>query len=441
MLRRSRSARSAGSTQSHVDFVDQVNRVLCAGSGVEDDKDELEEELANLVGEPVPKENSDPKTQDEELAEELEAILQAYAPDTNPEKSETNRSSGSHIRKPMLAESSTSGTSEQEVEKRCVSDAVQVDLTPYTDKAGVNMTTTEQQSLVRAARVKRVIDMLDQRRQELLGEMELAKRHMIGAQNVTTIIKAVEAGQPVDLTQLPSKPSLNTVFNGPILGGIACEPPALVRLDLENAADSTEQEKILVSMLKSQVSEAMQLAQEQTRMKSPRTAEELTDIANGSQSTVSMLSVQHKRPVSLIPQFRKATLPIINKNGDMKEGVVEITVCWGVKANSLTTSDAFQLPASQMQILFPYPSENDGQSHFSTKAPFSNRYSRGRVAQELRINTVNWFVRRLASIRLNPHEEMAIFEGPTMVRLYTSSGYYHVDQLSFAEEQLHQAGS
>ncbi|TPP55962.1 hypothetical protein FGIG_05417 [Fasciola gigantica] len=411
MLRRSRSARWTESAHRQVLFAERVDEIIYANRSDDEDKDELEEELAELIGEPLTKQPPVQISREEELAEELEAILHDCSIDSTEDEIDQTGPCRSLVRTPLLVESATSGCSvEMEPEKHCVSDAVQVDFTSIPAEPCLKISVTDQRRPFRNARVKRVLGLLNQRRRDLclaayqaqqVGEMELAKQHACGVKNVTAIMRAVDNGKPINLAQLPSKPCLNTVFNGPVLSGVVCDAPALVRLDLEQASDTLEQEKILTSLLKAQIIEATQLAKEQRFIKCPRTAEELTEIANGSQSTITMLSVQHRHPISLIPQFRTATLPVVNKNGDIADGVVEITVAWGLKVTSLNTSDAFQIPASYVHILFPYPSESDGQSHLSTKVPFSNRYSRGRSVKEIRVNTKSWFVRRWASIRLN----------------------------------------
>lgn len=410
MFGRSRSARWSEGVHRRVLFSEQVDEIFFANRMNEDERDELEKELTQLVGEPLIREQCE-KSKEEELAEELEAILQGCSLDNMEDEIDQNRSCRPRVQTPQLAESATTGcTVEIEVEKRNLPDAIQMDFGGDPGQPSSALPAADPVKSSRLGRTERVIDLLNQRRRELrlaayqaqqVGEMELAKQHVNGIRNITAIIQAVENEKPFDLALLPSKPCLNTVFSGPVLSGVVCEAPALVRLDLEQANDSSEQENILTHLLKTQVVEAMQLAQEQTLLKSTRTAQELKEMANGSQSTITMLSVQHKHRISLIPQFRAATLPIINKNGDMPDGVVEITVAWGVKTSALNTSDGFQLPSSYVHILFPYPSESEGQNHLSAKAPFNGRYSRGRSVKEIRANTKSWFVRRWASIRLN----------------------------------------
>lgn len=156
-----------------------------------------------------------------------------------------NRSFRPRVQIPQLAESATTGcTVEIEMEKRSLSDAIQVDFGGDPDESSSVLPAADPVRSSWLVRTKRVMDLLNQRRRELrlaayqaqqVGEMELAKQHAYGVKNITAIIQAVENRKPFDLALLPSKPCLNTLFNGPVLSAVVCEAPALVRLDLEQA--------------------------------------------------------------------------------------------------------------------------------------------------------------------------------------------------------------
>ncbi|CAH8512113.1 unnamed protein product [Dicrocoelium dendriticum] len=204
------------------------------------------------------------------------------------------------------------------------------------------------------------------------GDMDLARTHLRAALSINPLIESVEAGIPFDLSKLPKAPTAGLSksnsgsalgYKGPVITGVACDPPMQLQLDLEAAASESDRNRILLGELKSQITEARECAEELSRAGLTELSMKLKELARFGQSSASFFTscVEKHRPISY--SFEWANLPKLNMNHDLGDNVLEVSILRGITFPVPSDVSGPDRVDTQVELQVPFPSSENPQKH------------------------------------------------------------------------------
>ncbi|KAA3674108.1 coiled-coil and C2 domain-containing protein 1 [Paragonimus westermani] len=231
-----------------------------------------------------------------------------------------------------------------------------------------------------ADKKQRMVTLLKARQTELktaalkakeTGNMDLARTHLRAAHSIVPMIQSIEAGIPIDLSQLPKSPSATgspgiggssdhlagLAYKGPVLTGITCDPPRTFELTLSTTVDKHLRQQVLSDQFREQAREAEKLAARLTQVGFGELAGKMTELAQISYA--SLKAVRSDAPY----YFEWANLPQLNVNHDLADRKLEVCVLRGfVYPIPPDVAGADKLD-TQVEVQLPIPSSDNPQKH------------------------------------------------------------------------------
>ncbi|KAF8570628.1 hypothetical protein P879_00305 [Paragonimus westermani] len=231
-----------------------------------------------------------------------------------------------------------------------------------------------------ADKKQRMVTLLKARQTELrtaalkakeTGNLDLAKTHLRAAHSIDPMIQSIEAGIPIDLSQLPKSPSATgalgigggsddsagLAYKGPVLTGITCDPPRTFELTLSTTVDKHLRQQVLSDQFREQAREAEKLAARLTQVGFGELAGKMTELAQISYA--SLKAVRSDAPY----YFEWANLPQLNVNYDLADRKLEVCVLRGfVYPIPPDVAGADKLD-TQVEVQLSIPSSDNPQKH------------------------------------------------------------------------------
>ncbi|KAF6773634.1 Coiled-coil and C2 domain-containing protein 1A, partial [Paragonimus kellicotti] len=231
-----------------------------------------------------------------------------------------------------------------------------------------------------ADKKQRMVTLLKARQTELktaalkakeTGNLDLAKTHLRAAHSIDPMIQSIEAGIPIDLSQLPKSPSATgaletdggsndragVAYKGPVLTGITCDPPRTFELTMSTTEDKHLRQQVLSDQFREQAREAEKLAVRLTQVGFEELAGKMTELAKISYA--SLKAVRSDVPY----YFEWANLPQLNVNHDLADRKLEVCVLRGfVYPIPPDVAGADKLD-TQVEVHLPIPSSDNPQKH------------------------------------------------------------------------------
>ncbi|BHF67176.1 Coiled-coil and C2 domain-containing protein 1A [Sparganum proliferum] len=237
---------------------------------------------------------------------------------------------------------------------------------------------------------QRVAELLRMRQQELRsaaakakaeGNMELAKKHLRASLGMNSMVQAAEAGLPVDLSQLPPAPGAKKGTSGgaganidvPILSGKQCEPPITFQTLLLEATSVDLLCDLLKSTLTNQAVEAEELSQSHRQAGVSVMADKLMTLSTLSRQWVTYVEAARKRGRKPDYSFEQANLSSLNKNPDLGEDVLEVTVVRGISLPIPSGISGPEALDTYVTLELPYPNSESPQKHTTAWARHTNQ--------------------------------------------------------------------
>uniref|UniRef100_A0A0X3PJP8 C2 domain-containing protein n=1 Tax=Schistocephalus solidus TaxID=70667 RepID=A0A0X3PJP8_SCHSO len=234
---------------------------------------------------------------------------------------------------------------------------------------------------------QRVAELLKRRQQELRsaaakakaeGDMELAKKHLRASLSMNSMVQAAEAGLPVDLSQLPPAPGAKRGSSSatgtaagsagattPILSGKKCEPPITFQTLLLEATSVDLLCDLLKTTLSNQAIEAEELSNSHRQAGVSVMADKLMTLSTISRQWITYVDAAQKRGRNPDYSFEQANLSSLNKNPDLGEDVLEVTVVRGISLPIPPGISGPEALDTYVTLELPYPN-SDSPQKFST---------------------------------------------------------------------------
>nr|VZI43276.1 unnamed protein product [Spirometra erinaceieuropaei] len=206
---------------------------------------------------------------------------------------------------------------------------------------------------------QRVAELLRMRQQELRsaaakakaeGNMELAKKHLRASLSMNSMVQAAEAGLPVDLSQLPPAPGAK---KGTSAVDLLCD--------------------LLKSTLTGQAIEAEELSKSHRQAGVSVMADKLMTLSTLSRQWVTYVEAARKRGRKPDYSFEQANLSSLNKNPDLGEDVLEVTVVRGISLPIPPGISGPEALDTYVTLELPYPNSESPQKHTTAWAKHTNQ--------------------------------------------------------------------
>ncbi|KAG5444321.1 Coiled-coil and C2 domain-containing protein 1B, variant 2 [Clonorchis sinensis] len=230
---------------------------------------------------------------------------------------------------------------------------------------------------------ERIVALLKKRQVELksaalkakeAGNIELAKTHLRAACRIDPMISSAEAGIPFDISSLPPPPKPLTVaprtqatmFSGPILSGITCEPPDVFRLELKALHSQEERNTCVLQLLEKQAKEASERALQFEQAGLHEIAAKMSELFRIGEISVRSFRSRMLSGSSPSYVFEKANIPQLNMNQDLGDDVLEVTVVRGFTYPLPSDISSVDKLDTQVELQLPAPSVDTPQKHLTS---------------------------------------------------------------------------
>nr|CDS34433.1 CC2D1B protein [Hymenolepis microstoma] len=239
----------------------------------------------------------------------------------------------------------------------------------------------------------RTLELLQKRQAELrseaahcksTGDIAKAKEYLRQSLGMNNMIRAVQAGLPVDLKQLPPAPGAraanssssaagSAISNQPILSGVACDPPVEFQTGLINAGnDPVKICDRIIAQLEEQVKEAETLSKDHREAGLSNLADKFYDLADVSLKWISLTKAYKARNKVPHYSFEKANLSRLNMNPELGDNVLEVTPLRGISFPVPSGINGPHGLDTYVTIELPFPSSENPQKHSTEWARHTN---------------------------------------------------------------------